>query len=226
MDGTDPPSELQFPVEGSDSSPELEPGWRQLGTATRVRAPGCYAYQVDGLDFSEVIVFQFADDLVWETLRGRPLDLPTLAPGEPCPTTVGRDVSNFRAALGDGPIYPVGLSYDAVLQFGYTGEFLGSEWGGTKVLWLSSASYEGPALIRGHQIDGPNELRFDRGSPPPTELQCPLEGSATSPDQEPGWREVPSFTRVRAPGCYAYQVDGLDFTEVIVFRAETEAPSP
>jgi hypothetical protein len=116
----------------------------------------------------------------------------------------------------------VGLSTDGVLHYGYTGEFQGSEWGGSKVLWVSSADYHRPALIRGHQIDGPSELRFDRGSPPPAELQFPLEGSATSPDQEPGWREVPSYTRVRAPGCYAYQVDGLDFTEVIVFRAAAD----
>jgi len=227
MRGADPPSELQFPVEGSDSSPELEPGWRQLGSETRVRAPGCYAYQVDGLDFTEVIVFQFADDLVWETLRQRPLDLPWQAPGEPCPTASGREVSPaYAPGLGEGPIYPVGLSTDGVLHYGYTGEFEGSEWGGSKVLWVSSADYQGPALIRGYQIDGTNEVRFDRGSPPPAELQFPIGGSASSPDQEPGWREVPSYTRVRAAGCYAYQVDGLDFTEVIVFRAQAEAPSP
>jgi hypothetical protein len=29
----------------------------------------------------------------------------------------------------------------------------------------------------------------------------------------------PSFTRVRKPGCYAYEVDGTSFSEVIVFRA-------
>jgi hypothetical protein len=30
----------------------------------------------------------------------------------------------------------------------------------------------------------------------------------------------PSATRVRSPGCYAYQVDGPGFSYPIVFRAE------
>ena len=220
--GAEPPAELQFPLEGSGSSPDLEPGWRQLPSYNRVRAPGCYAYQVDGLDFSEVILFEASDELVWEDLRQRPLDLPTLTPGEPCPTTPARDVSNFSYVLGDGPIYPVGLR-DGELTYGNVEE---SEWGASKVPWISSADYGGPALIRGRQLDGPKELRFMEGADPPAELQFPVEGSGSSPDLEPGWRQLPSETRVRAPGCYAYQVDGLDITEVIVFRAEPDALSP
>lgn len=38
------------------------------------------------------------------------------------------------------------------------------------------------------------------------------------PGQGAGGR--PSFTRVREPGCYAYQVDGLGFSYVIVFEAK------
>jgi hypothetical protein len=34
-----------------------------------------------------------------------------------------------------------------------------------------------------------------------------------------GWREAPSGLWVRAPGCYAWQVDGLTFSETIVVRA-------
>jgi hypothetical protein len=34
-----------------------------------------------------------------------------------------------------------------------------------------------------------------------------------------GYREEPGGTYVRAPGCYAWQVDGLTFSEVIVVRA-------
>lgn len=163
---------------------------------------------------------------VWATLRARPLDLPALAPGAPCPTTAAGDVSNFRAALGSGPVYPIGLSYDGVLQYGYSGVFEGAEWGGTKVLWISNADYQSAALIRGRQLDGPNEVRFMEAADPPAELQFPVGGSGSSPDLEPGWSQLPSYTRVRAPGCYAYQVDGLDFTQVIVFQAVEETPSP
>ena len=33
------------------------------------------------------------------------------------------------------------------------------------------------------------------------------------------WRSFPSYTRLKAPGCYAYQVDGDGFRTIIVFRA-------
>jgi hypothetical protein len=34
-----------------------------------------------------------------------------------------------------------------------------------------------------------------------------------------GYREWPSYTRIRTSGCYAYRVDGTDFSSVILFRA-------
>ena len=34
-----------------------------------------------------------------------------------------------------------------------------------------------------------------------------------------GWRTVPGGTWVKAPGCYAWQVDGLTFREEIVIKA-------
>jgi len=34
------------------------------------------------------------------------------------------------------------------------------------------------------------------------------------------WQFWPGGTEVTSAGCYAYQVDGTGFTEVIVFRAE------
>lgn len=31
------------------------------------------------------------------------------------------------------------------------------------VLWFVYPGYSGPVLVRGRQLDGPNELRFERG---------------------------------------------------------------
>lgn len=39
-----------------------------------------------------------------------------------------------------------------------------------------------------------------------------------------GWRDCPGLTRLRAPGCYAYQVDAPAASTVIVFRAEGPKP--
>lgn len=159
---------------------------------------------------------------IWEAFRARPLRLPRVAPGAACPRTPGEEISAaFGPALGDGPVYPVGLGAEGVLSFVYPPDprsgFAGSEWGGQKVLWVSSPAYQGPALIRGRQVDGPNELRFERGVNPPDELRLAEEGGAVM--GEPGWRQWPSYTRLRAPGCYAYQVDGLDFSYVVIFEA-------
>jgi hypothetical protein len=51
-------------------------------------------------------------------------------------------------------------------------------------------------------------VRFDRGLVPLRERR--LRGSGGHP----------SSTRLRAPGCYAYQIDGLNFSHLIVFEAK------
>jgi hypothetical protein len=79
-----------------------------------------------------------------------------------------------------------------------------------KVLWIVDPIYGGPVLIRGRQLDGPNELRFDNGALPPRAIKI-LPAARV--------RDRPSYTRVRGPGCYAYQVDGLGFSYVIIFEA-------
>ena len=35
----------------------------------------------------------------------------------------------------------------------------------------------------------------------------------------PGWLNYVAYTRIRAPGCYAYQVDTAAASEVIAFEA-------
>ena len=148
-------------------------------------------------------------------LAARPLQLPTLAAAGACPRSAGATVnSKVVPALGPGPIYPVGLGTDGVLQFG---GFPRGGWYYAKVLWVASPGYtDRHVLIRGRQIDGANELRFEDGADPQGELH--FEGA----DLGQGWRHQPSYTRVSGPGCYAYQVDGLGLREVIVFEAVAE----
>ncbi|MGH2531951.1 MAG: hypothetical protein ACRDJW_06545 [Thermomicrobiales bacterium] len=155
----------------------------------------------------------------WTSLR-RPLDLPALAESAACPRTEGERVSrHFDFALGDGPAYASYLGPDGVANFGGAREEGG--WFYVKVLWIANPDYSGPMLVRGAQLDGSNELRFENGDDPTEELG--LEGGGAVADA-PGWRHWPSYTRVRAPGCYAYQVDGQDFSEVIIFQAIEERP--
>ena len=147
--------------------------------------------------------------------RSRELAIPKLEDGEPCPRTKGKEISpDFAAGLGTGPAYPVGLGTTGFLDYAPAENFDSKKWAGQKVLWAVEPSYDGPVLIRGRQIDGPHEVRFDEGDVPPRQIWMPAEDA---PDER--WRERPSYTRVRGSGCYGYQVDGPNFSLVIVFEA-------
>lgn len=152
----------------------------------------------------------------YDMLRQRPLQLPTVVPSAPCPAATGKVVAPaFGAALGNGPIYPVGLGIEGTTSIG--GNLEEGGWIYVKVLWISDLSrYNGPVLVRGGRIDISGELRFGSGPNPSTELQLdPAEGTNSAR----GWQDWPTYTRLRAPGCYAFQVDGITFTQVTPFQA-------
>jgi hypothetical protein len=135
-----------------------------------------------------------------------------------------REVSpRFGTAAGPGPIYPVGLDAHGVLSMvrpSQRGSVYPTGWGGQKVLWLGAPTYTGPVLIRGMRIDGDSPVAFQAGGGNPAlpEMQFPPRPpksiSAT------GWRDWPSATLLKAPGCYAWQIDGTTFSTMVVFNAE------
>jgi hypothetical protein len=156
----------------------------------------------------------------WARLE-RPLRTPSIPPGAPCPTSLPDpkgDLSRLGfvgTAWGSGPAYPGGLTEGGKPVLRYKdpipadSSFYGSKWFGNKVLWMfDRRAYRGRVLIRGRQVDGMNELRFEFGRLPAREMRL---DSLTA---------RPSYTRVRVPGCYAYQVDGKTFTSLIVFEAK------
>jgi hypothetical protein len=72
-------------------------------------------------------------------------------------------------------------------------------------------------LIRGHQIDGDGELRFGQSVDPDAELVLHGPGASQGPGTDrSGWRGFPSTTRVRHPGCYAYQIDSTSTSTIVV----------
>jgi hypothetical protein len=156
-------------------------------------------------------------------LRSRRLQLLKLEPGTACPRAHGRQVTaEFGIAIGDGPVYAAGFGADGILNVQFPApadsQFNGSSWSGAKVLWFIDPSYRGPVLIRGGRLDGPDQLRFETGANPPAELWIDAAPVTGTPD----WRNRPSFTRLRAPGCYLYQADGTGFTETIIFEARAQ----
>ena len=101
---------------------------------------------------------------------------------------------------------PVGLAVEP---------FIGSAWAGARVTWHAAPSYSGPVLIRGRQVGGGGAVGFGEGHVPYDELQLLQSGQGAPSGPGRTWF---TFTRVRRPGCYAYQVDGTGFSDAIVFR--------
>ena len=165
----------------------------------------------------------------WGKLH-RPLHLPTVAPSAPCPVSrFGRiDFARYGVpkGIGPGPAYPIFPQPGSRLQFTYppdpSGPFAGSSWSGAKVLWFVAPRYRGPVLIRGGRLERTGRLRFDQGPVPPKEMRILKNERGGFPpgEEDVGQRYRPSYTRLRAPGCYGYQIDGTTFSRVIVFQAE------
>jgi hypothetical protein len=100
--------------------------------------------------------------------------------------------------------------------------FVGSRWRAARVTWRAAPGYRGPILIRGRRLDagrtGGAAVGLGEGHRPYDELQLMSSGRGAPASAAGGGRAWLTLTRVRTPGCYAYQVDGTSFSNVIVFR--------
>lgn len=161
------------------------------------------------------------------TLRARPLRLPTVPPGSECPVTralpldppppAGHALSTGGppSGLGQAPLFPDARYFVDQARLGVRAGHPHPGWYVAKTPWASRTGYRGWALIRAARLDGPGQalvvLQLTDG---------PAISDAVPVDVQADWQYWGGSTEVTNPGCYAYQVDGSDFTEVIVFRAE------
>ncbi|MGZ6543986.1 MAG: hypothetical protein ACXVEI_01575 [Actinomycetota bacterium] len=156
----------------------------------------------------------------WSTLH-RPLRLPD-AIGGTCPASpivtiepIGGGFSpGSWPAIGEGPAYVVAEPRDGMVL--YPRDLVGGGWYGLKTIFTVDTSYRGPLLIRVAQIDGSGGIGLQSSSDPldpvPTELRVTTAGGDLV-----DWQSFPEVTLVRSAGCFAYQIDGTTFSEVIVF---------
>jgi hypothetical protein len=162
----------------------------------------------------------------WARLVLRVLHLPALGAGEPCPRTPANRVSPpWGFALDDGtPPYPVAyLDADGSVRYRQT-EVNADGWLYHKTIWIAPVAFRGRVLVRGGRLRTPLRLKFSAGEPArlaSRELRLTFQGS----EFEAGWQEAlgPRYTLIHAPGCYAFQVDGNDFSKTLVFSAEVVA---
>ena len=161
----------------------------------------------------------------WRELH-RPLDLPQLAAGDPCPVSgVDRRVDWERAnifggsGIGRGPVYP-GLGSSGG-HLDTTGGPVDGSWFGGKVFWYVKPSYRDRVLIRGHRLDGPESLRFSDEGRRSHELRIKRKSDISWAGQPRGSRGEPSGVLIRASGCYGVQIDGTTFSRTVIFTAST-----
>ena len=98
-------------------------------------------------------------------LQQRSLRVSALAAGATCVAAPGRQVSpDLGPALGDGPIYLVGYGTEGTNTI-YMGRDDGG-WYYLKTLWTAPPDFHDVFLLRGRQVDGPNEVRSGKIPPP------------------------------------------------------------
>jgi hypothetical protein len=178
-------------------------------------------------------------------LRNRPLNSPAMGAGGACPITSSHDLSPVvNSAKGKGPGF--GFGPGPAYLSGITQLYPG---GADGEVWLAEPTYRGPVLVRRRQVNGTQLVSFSEpitfpgegfssaGRPPPGKpvATVTVQGSAipfykeldlpaaSSADAQGFWRQFFASTHIEAPGCYAFQVDGLSFSVVIVFQVPDAA---
>lgn len=150
----------------------------------------------------------------------RPPRFPKMRRGGRCPTTTGVSISTkyFGGyAFGAGPVRALvdnaGDLRHGVVMLGYDPSLPG--WQSLKTHWFSVPSYSGPFVVHVARLDG--ATRVAQGpSPQASPLVVPPGPTVNGGN---GWREVPYPTYMKAPGCYAWAIEGLGFHELVVLRA-------
>jgi hypothetical protein len=153
--------------------------------------------------------------LTFDQLADRPLKLPTVAPGTPCPVNSVKLTGGTAPRIGTH----VHLGFGAI---GPTGNFA---W--NKTVWeLTPATSQANVLLRGGRLDGQGSLFFEGGDAAPAGPQSaavvdPQGGSAYffGEMRLPANNGGSFYTYPTSSGCYAIQADSSSFTEVLVFNA-------
>jgi hypothetical protein len=174
------------------------------------------------------------EERTWAQLEQRPIQVPRLAAGATCPITPYQAVppppnagpdSLDLTGRGDGPVYLEVEGVSGVLIYDRPSVWRRQEWGGGNAQFAEHAPNNNFVLVRGHPLDGSNKLRIGEGYLPPLEYRMDPTPWAT----QTGWTGACVYPRVRVPGCYAFQVhgvnqtDGTSFSYLIVFQATPAA---
>ena len=160
-------------------------------------------------------------------LSQRPLNLPVLTSTASCPASPEAPGHGF----GAGPVYLSGQS--------------GWYSGGQVAILMVDSTYAGPLLVRAAQLGGSGTSQITLVDLPPTDLaniaakesqhSVAVVSAVHTPDGRlqlqadlgsPSWRAWFGRLSTAGPGCFAIQVDGTAFSEVIVVTVHGGPPPP
>jgi hypothetical protein len=181
--------------------------------------PGCWRLHASvsgspGLTFTELV----KPPVVSRSQLARPLRLPRLGRGQACPVsggtpfTAGGTIGFGGIAQGAGPVRPLVGNRKGVAHLARITTHRG--WLAASTFWFSSPGYQGPYLVRARRLDGAGSVGL-LDKPRRTSF---LVQAAPTVDEADGYRQTPSATWMKQPGCIGWQIDGLNFSHVIVVR--------
>ena len=147
----------------------------------------------------------------------RPLQLPAVGAGKPCPVSQPTGAGDGHASLiGDGSVRLALANAGGTVFFESTA---GGDWKMIDVMWTTEPGFVGPVLVRGASLDGTDELRFGDATDPLNELSIgPPSGQMPTVDGRSLVATVP--LRLKAAGCYGLQIDTVGRSSVVVFEAK------
>ena len=145
-------------------------------------------------------------------LLARPMKLPAVQPASACPVTpVASRQLEISDPRGSGPFY-------------LGGPMLRSAFAWNKTVWVLVDGAHGPVLFRGGRVDGAGSLRFSGSPADASERGLGLSSnggvSATFYQRVISQGVADAFYLYpETTGCYALQVDGPSFEEIIVISS-------
>jgi len=164
------------------------------------------------------------DDIT--TRVSRPLRLTRLAPGAACPVSTG--VPPPRGWTGDGTAHRIGPVFfldgrtsDRIARRGLVlfdprdWTYVQKGWFGFATILLVDPAYHGPILVRARQLDGTHAVGFGWGSV----VGSKNAALAHSLKLANGLQDWPGVSWLRSPGCYGWQLDGANFSGLVVLKA-------
>ena len=154
----------------------------------------------------------------WAPLH-RPLHLPAVAAGAPCPVSAPHRLAAGRLrVVGRGPAFALPTPFSAYDRL--------PGWLGTKTLWAwrpALKTHRVRVLVRGRRLDAPGELRFQLGpdwsSRATRELRLDTTQTVGS-FSDLAWGTTVTMLLVRSPGCYGLQLDTAAGTSTVVLAAK------